>query len=469
MYYDLAVIGAGSAGLSIAAAAAQFGEKVVLFEKGEMGGDCLNTGCVPSKALLAAGKAAQAHRTSAKFGVEEHDPKVNFAKAMAHVESVITAIAPFDSQERFEGLGVTVVRAPVRFNGTSALEAKGKIFGARRFVIATGSRAALPPIPGIETVEVFTNETIFKNRTLPKHLIIIGGGPIGMEMALAHRRLGAEVTVLEAFKPLGKDDPELADVVLASLRAEGITIRGGIKIEHIEKTKSGLRIVVEGKEIIDGSHLLVAAGRMPNIEGLHLETAGIDFTKRGITVDKGLRSVSNRRVYAAGDVAGGLQFTHVAGYHAGLIIRNALFRLPVTNRTDIIPWVTYTDPELAHVGMTEADARAQHGETIRVLRWHFQENDRAMAEAKTQGLVKLVTLKNGRIIGCSIVGPNAGDLIAMWTLAVTQKLKVSAIANMVFPYPTFGEAGKRAAMTYYAGVAAKPLLRKTISFLKNFG
>jgi pyruvate/2-oxoglutarate dehydrogenase complex dihydrolipoamide dehydrogenase (E3) component len=469
MQFDLAIIGAGSAGLSVAAAAAQFGEKVVLFEKAEMGGDCLNTGCVPSKALLAAAKAAQAHRSSAQFGVMPDDPKVDFAKAMAHVESVITTIAPLDSQERFEGLGVTVVRAAVRFTGANTVEANGTTYSARRIVIATGSRAGVPPIAGINDVPFFTNESIFKNRVLPHHLIVIGGGPIGMEMALAHRRLGSEVTVLEAFQPLAKDDPELAKVVLDCLEAEGIKIRGGIKIERIEKCKTGIRIMAADNEIIEGTHLLVAAGRTPNVDGLDLEKANVSFTKRGITVDAGLRSVSNTGVYAAGDVAGGLQFTHVAGYHAGLIIRNALFRLPVKNRTDIIPWVTYTDPELAHVGLTEKDARTQHGETIRVLRWHFHENDRALAEGKSKGLVKLITAKNGRILGCSIVGPNAGDLIAMWTLAITQKLKVSAIAGMVLPYPTLGEAGKRAAITYYAGVTTKPLIRKLIGFLKIFG
>jgi pyruvate/2-oxoglutarate dehydrogenase complex dihydrolipoamide dehydrogenase (E3) component len=467
--HDLAIIGAGSAGLSIAAAAAQFGQKVVLFEKGEMGGDCLNTGCVPSKALLAAAKAAQAQCSSAAFGVAAQAPKVDFAKVMAHVEGVISTIAPHDSQERFEGLGVTVVRAPVRFIGPNTLEAEGMVYTARRIVIATGSRAGVPPIPGIETIPYFTNESIFKNRRLPKQLIIIGGGPIGMEMALAHRRLGADVTMLEAFQPLGKDDPELAAVVLASLQSEGIQIRGGIKIERIEKTKTGLRIIAADNEIIEGSHLLVAAGRVPNIEGLQLEIAGVEYSKRGITVDHGLRSVTNRQVYAAGDVAGGLQFTHVAGYHAGLIIRNALFRLPVKNRTDIIPWVTYTDPELANVGLTEKDARAIHGDNIRVLRWSFNENDRAIAEGKSKGLVKVITAKNGRILGVGIVGPNAGDLIAMWTLAVSQTMKVSAIANMVLPYPTFGEAGKRAAVTYYAGLAAKPLTRKLIGFLKAFG
>jgi pyruvate/2-oxoglutarate dehydrogenase complex dihydrolipoamide dehydrogenase (E3) component len=468
MIYDLAVIGAGSAGLSVAAAAAQFGERVVLFEKGEMGGDCLNTGCVPSKSLLAAAKYAQAHRSSEKFGVAASEPNVNFAAVMAHVHSVIKTIAPLDSQERFEGLGVKVVRAPVRFSGVSTLEAKGETYTARRIVIATGSRAVVPPIPGIQDVPFFTNETIFGNRALPGHLIVIGGGPIGMEMAQAHRRLGAEVTVLEAFKPLAKDDTELTTVVLEALRNEGVVVRGETAIESIAKSPSGIAVTLKGGKIIEGSHLLVAAGRVPNIETLHLDIAGIACTRRGITVDAGLRT-SNHRVYAAGDVAGGLQFTHVAGYHAGLIIRNALFRLPVKNRTDIIPWVTYTDPELAHVGLTEADARKTNGDAVKVLKWSFAENDRAVAEGKTNGLIKIITGRRGVVLGASIVGPNAGDLIAMWTLAVTQRLKISSIASMVLPYPTLGEAGKRAAVTYYAGLAEKPMTRRIIGFLKKFG
>jgi pyruvate/2-oxoglutarate dehydrogenase complex dihydrolipoamide dehydrogenase (E3) component len=469
LMYDLAIIGAGSAGLSIAAAASQFGEKVVLFEKDEMGGDCLNTGCVPSKALLAAAKAAEAHRSSAPFGIAPDQPKIDFANAMAHVEKVISTIAPHDSQERFEALGVKVVRAPARFNSVNTLEAKGKTYVARRIVIATGSRAGVPPIPGLTEVPFFTNETIFKNRELPGHLLVIGAGPIGLEMAQAHRRLGAQVTVLEAFTPLAKDDPELAAVVLDALKAEGIEIAAGIKITRIEGKLGNIVVHREGGEPITGTHLLVAAGRVANVDGLHLEKAGIAYDKRGITVDKSLRSTTNRHVYAAGDVAGGLQFTHVAAYHAGLIIRNALFRLPIKNRTDIIPWVTYTDPELAHVGMTEAEARKMHGDKIRILRWHFKESDRAIAEGKSKGEVKLVTLANGRIIGASIVGANAGELIAMWALAVSQKLKASAIANLVLPYPTLGEAGKRAAITYYAGFAGKPWLRKFIGFLKNFG
>lgn len=468
MKYDIAILGAGSAGLTVAATAAQFGQKVVLFEKHEMGGDCLNTGCVPSKALLAAAKAAQAHRTSAAMGIAAHEPNVDFAKVMAHVEKVIGTIAPHDSQERFEGLGVTVVRGAAKFISPQILEADGNTYTARRIVIATGSRAGVPPIPGLDSVPYFTNETIFKNRTLPSHLIVIGGGPIGMEMAQAHRRLGAQVTVLEAFEPLAKDDPELTDVVLEALRAEGIDIRGRAKIEKIEKTAGNIRVHLAGDERIVGSHLLIAAGRQPNVENLNLEAAGIAYTKRGITVDQYLRS-TNSHVYAAGDVAGGLQFTHVAGYHAGLIIRHALFRLRAKNRSDIIPWVTYTDPELAHVGLTERQALAAQNTRIKVLRWNFAENDRAQAEGKTKGMVKVITTAQGKIIGATLVGAGAGELIAMWTLAVSKSMKISAIAGMVLPYPTLNEASKRAAITYYAGLAQKKITRAVIGFLKIFG
>jgi pyruvate/2-oxoglutarate dehydrogenase complex dihydrolipoamide dehydrogenase (E3) component len=467
--FDLAVIGAGSAGLSVAAAAAQFGEKVVLFERDNMGGDCLNTGCVPSKALLAAAKHAQVHRSSGPYGISPHEPKVSFADVMAHVAGVIETIAPIDSQERFEGLGVTVVRAHARFTSPTTLQADGKSYTARRIVIATGSRAGVPPIPGLAETDFMTNESLFKNRVLPQHLIIIGGGPIGMEMAQAHCRLGSEVTVLEAQQPLGKDDPELASIVLEALRKDGIAIRAGAEIATVAQRAGSIQVSFKNGETITGSHLLVAAGRVPNLEGLDLEAGGVAFDKRGITVDQALRSTTNRKVYAAGDIAGGLQFTHVAGYQAGLIIRNLLFRLPVKNRTDIIPWVTYTEPELAHVGLTEVDARKRHGDAVKVLRWPFKENDRAQAEGKTAGLVKVITGKRGVVLGCSIAGPHAGEQIAMWTLAVSNRIKISAIANTVLAYPTLAEAGKRAAITYYAGLAQKPLTRRLIGMLKVFG
>ena len=468
MTFDIAVIGGGSAGLSVAAAAAQFGQSVVLFEKDAMGGDCLNTGCVPSKAMLAAAKAAESHRKSDGFGIAGHEPGVDFAAVMNHVQRVIASIAPHDSQARFESLGVKVVRAHAKFIGPQTVEAGGDTYEARRIVIATGSRAAVPPIPGLEAVPFFTNETIFRNTVLPSHLIIIGGGPIGLELAQAHRRLGAQVTVLEAQEPLGRDDPELAAVVIEALKHEGVAIKAQARIERIDKAAGGVRVQLAGDERIVGSHLLVAAGRRANVDGLNLEAAGIAFTPKGITVDSLLRS-SNRHVYAAGDVAGGLQFTHVAGYHAGLIIRHILFRQRSRARDDIIPWVTYTDPELAQVGLTEAQARAKLGRRVSVLRQDFAGNDRAQTGREARGFVKVMAGPRGRIVGASIVGPQAGEQIAFWALAISQGLSLSAVAQTVLPYPTLAEAGKRAAVSHYSGLAKNKLVRGVIAFLKLWG
>ena len=463
--YDIAVIGGGSAGLTVAAAAAQFGERVVLFEKGEMGGDCLNTGCVPSKALLAAAKRAQALRSGARFGVTAQELAVDFARVKAHVRDVIAAIEPNDSQERFEALGVKVVRASARFVDRETVEAEGVRYAARRLVIATGSRAGIPPIPGLAEAGYLTNETIFDIDELPRHLIIIGGGPIGMEMAQAHRRLGAEVTVIEAFEPLAKDDPELTAIVLDQLRTERITVLTRTAITSVSRRDETVLVETEDHGTVSGSHLLVAAGRKPNIEALNLEAAGVDSTPKGITVDRGLRT-SNRRVYAIGDVAGGLQFTHVAGYHAGLVIRNALFGLPVKTNA-VIPWVTYTDPELAQVGLTEMQARAEHGKMIGVLRWPFHDNDRAVTEGRTEGLIKVITGPRGRILGASIVGQQAGELILPWVIAMSQDLKISAMAQVVAPYPTRSEASRRVAVSHYAGFVTTPSTRLVIKAVKR--
>ncbi len=468
MIYDIAVIGAGSGGLTVAAAAAQFGQSVILFEKGKMGGDCLNYGCVPSKALIAASKQAHAMRTAGKYGIEAAAPKVDFKKVQAYVRSVIAAIEPNDSVERFEKLGVKVVSSAAKFIDATSVEAAGTVYKARRFVIATGSRAAIPPIPGLADVAYLTNETVFENTVLPKHLVIIGGGPIGMELAQAHRRLGSEVTVLEAFDPLAKDDPELTGIVLDSLRADGIKIVARAAIKKIATSRAGIAVETETNGVITGSHLLVAAGRVANVDGMNLEAAGVACTKRGITVDAGLRS-SQRHIYAVGDVAGGLQFTHVAGYQAGLVIRNALFRLPVKNRTDIIPWVTYTDPELAHVGLAEAAARQEFGGAVKVLRWPFHDNDRAQAEGKTTGLIKAVIGKGGRILGVSIVGAQAGELIQPWVLAMGSGLKIKALAGMVAPYPTLGEINRRVAVSHYSGLASNAYVRGALRLLGKLG
>ena len=464
MIYDLAIIGAGSGGLSVAAAAAQFGQKVILFEKGRMGGDCLNYGCVPSKALIAAAKQAHVFRTSGPYGISAAEPKVDFKKVHAHIKKVIAAIEPNDSAARFENLGVKVVLSAAKFRDAKTLEAGDVIFSAKRFVIATGSRPAVPPIPGLDTVPYFTNETIFENTVLPKHLIIIGGGAIGMELAQAHRRLGSQVAVIEAFAPLAKDDPELTAIVLESLRRDGVNILSQTAIKKISKSKSGIVIETARHGKISGSHLLVATGRAANVEGLNLEAAGVVYTAKGVTVDKGLRS-SQKHIYAIGDVAGGLQFTHVANYHAGLVIRNALFRLPVKDRTDIIPHVTFTDPELAQVGLTEVEARKEYGASMKVVRWPFHNNDRAQAEGKTAGLIKAVIGKRGRILGVGIVGANAGELIQPWILAMAEGLKIRAIAGMVAPYPTLGEINRRVAVNYFSGLASNPWVRRVIRLL----
>jgi pyruvate/2-oxoglutarate dehydrogenase complex dihydrolipoamide dehydrogenase (E3) component len=458
-HFDLAVIGAGSGGLSVAAAAAQFGRKVVLFEKGEMGGDCLNYGCVPSKALLAAAKQAHAMRSGASYGIGPVEPRVDFGAVRAHVQRAIAAIAPHDSQERFEKLGVTVVRAAARFIDDRSLDAAGERYTARRMVIATGSSPALPPVPGLAEVPYLTNETLFRNDTLPAHLLVLGAGPIGLEMAQAHRRLGSAVTVIEARLPLAQDDPELTAVVLERLAAEGVDILANRAAEGVTHGPRGFRIALQGGAEVAGSHLLVAAGRRPNVDGLGLEAAGIDFSARGITVDRGLRT-TNRRVYAVGDVAGG-RFTHEAGYQAGIVIRNALFGLPVKARNSM-PHVTYTDPELAQAGMTEAEARAHHGDRVKLLRWPFSGNDRAQAEGRTDGLVKIVTGPRGRILGAGIVGPGAGELIQPWILALEKGLRIGAMATPVLPYPTRGEAGRRAAVNYFQEFASNPLVRGVI-------
>jgi pyruvate/2-oxoglutarate dehydrogenase complex dihydrolipoamide dehydrogenase (E3) component len=467
---DICVIGGGSGGLSVAAGASQMGARVVLIEKGEMGGDCLNYGCVPSKALLAAGHAAQAVRGAGRFGVRATLDGIDGAAVYAHVEGVIDAIRPLDSQERFEGLGVTVIREHGRFTGPDRVQAGATEIRAKRFVVATGSSAAVPPIPGLDAVPFLTNESVFDREILPDHLIVIGGGPIGVEMAQAHAQLGCKVTLLEMFAIMANDDPDLVDVVRRSLVAGGIDIREGVKIAAVEKTDMGVAVTVEdGGETqrITGSHLLVAAGRRANVAGLDLEKAGIDYTPKGITVDRRLRS-SNKKVFAIGDVAGGLQFTHVAGYHAGVVIKNALFRLPAKADHATVPWVTYTAPELAQVGLTEKKAR-EAGIDFSVLRWPFHENDRAQAERETEGLVKAIVTPKGKILGCGIVGPHAGEHIHLWVLALTKGMKVGDLATIIAPYPTLGEVSKRAAGSFFTPELFSDRTRAIVRFLLKLG
>ncbi|WP_370271828.1 dihydrolipoyl dehydrogenase family protein [Pseudooceanicola nitratireducens] len=450
-HFDLIVIGAGAAGLSVASGAAQMGVRVALIEGRQMGGDCLNYGCVPSKALIAAAGRAQAMREAEVFGIEAVEPVVDFPKVMEHVADVIAQIAPHDSQERFEGLGVTVIRGMARFTGPDALEVEGRRLTARRFVIATGSRPAIPPIPGLEDAGYLTNETIFDLRARPRHLIVLGGGPIGVELAQAFRRLGAQVTLVEAGTILNREDPEAVDLLRQALLREGVDLREGATVQAVGKGPDGPWLDLDGDrngDRISGSHLLVATGRAATVEGLGLEAAGVAHDRKGIAVDARLRT-SNRRIHAIGDVvADAPSFTHVAGYHAGLVIRQAVLGLPAKADHSVIPRVTYGAPELAQIGLTEAEARKAH-DKIQVIRRDLAENDRARADRATEGWMKLI-LHRGRPIGVTIVAAHAGEMLAPWAQAMAAGTRLSKLSGMVLPYPTVAELGKAVTGAYFS-------------------
>ncbi|MFC4217381.1 dihydrolipoyl dehydrogenase family protein [Pseudophaeobacter arcticus] len=464
---DLLVIGAGSGGLSVAAGASQMGASVVLLEGHKMGGDCLNYGCVPSKALLASAKAAYGQTHAAAFGVADHAPVVDYAAAKTHVQKTIETIAPMDSQERFEGFGVRVIREFGAFISPTEVRAGNHVIRARRVVIATGSSPLVPPVPGLANVPYETNETLFDLHERPEHLLIIGGGPIGMEMAQAHIRLGCKVTVIEGAKALGRDDPEAAAIVLEALRAEGVEIAEDALAAEITGAAGAIEVKTKDGRRFAGSHLLMAVGRKSNVQRLNLEAGGITPSRSGIKVDASLRT-SNKRVYAIGDVAGGLQFTHVAGYHAGVIIRSALFGLPSKAQELHIPRATYTDPELAQVGLTEAEARAQYGDRLELARFEFHHNDRALAELKTKGFIKVMVIK-GRPVGATIVGHQAGELISLWSLALANRLKMSQVAAMVAPYPSIGEINKRVAGAYFSPrLFESQLVKRAVQFVQRW-
>jgi len=471
---NLCVIGAGAAGLSLAAGAAALGVPVVLVERGRMGGEHLNYGCVPSKAMLAAAKRAESIRSSEPFGVKSDKPVVDFAAVNDHIHRVIGAVAPNDSKERFTGFGVRVIEGDASFrdNKTVVVTSKQEIkfeISARRFVVATGSRPVTPQVPGLDQVPYFTSENAFEMREQPKHLIVFGGGPAGLEMAQAFRRLGSEVTVLDIANPLGRDDPECTAVVLDALAREGITIRGGVQIERVRRLRQRIEVVLAGnaKETIQGTDLLVAVGRRPDIESLDLQAARIKHEPDRILINKRFRT-SNRRVYAIGDVTGFPASTHSANHQANLLIRHLFFHQPIQMNTDDIPHVTFTDPELAHVGLTDSQARQSHG-AIRVLRWPYRDNARAQTDRKTVGHIKVVTTPKGLILGATIVGAGAGEQIAAWTLAIKHRLNIRAFAEIAVPYPTYMEAGRQAALTFFTPRLATNWLQRFTNLLRRFG
>src|SRR5215472_1938419 len=471
---DICVIGGGAGGLAAAAAAAAMGVPVVLVEKGRMGGQNL-TGAVPTQALLAAAERAHVLHTGAAFGIKTVRSGIDFAAVNAHVRGAIEAVAPLMAPERFSGLGVRVVAGTARFADAATVAVDDLRIKARRFVIATGSSPLVPTIAGLSETPYFVPETAFDLPDCPRHLIVVGAGRTGLTFAQAFRRLGADVTVLEAETPLRHEDHECAAVVLDALDRDGVRLRTGVRILQVRRVLARVQVVIgksaapEGttEETIEGTHLLLATGRKPNVEDLDLDAAGIRHSRDGIVVDKRLRTC-NKRVYAIGDAIGGPRSVHLASHQAGLVVRNALFRSSVTVDNGAAASVTFTDPELARIGLTEQEAHAK-ARAIRILRWPYRENDRAAATGATAGHIKIITDAAGRVLGATIVGAQASETIALWALALGQRLNIAAMAGLTAPYPTYAEVGKRAAITYFMRGLTSARVRRIIGWLRRFG
>ncbi len=440
--YDVVVIGAGAGGLTAAGGPAMFGLKSALIEAGEMGGDCLNTGCVPSKAIIAAAHRAHEAREATRLGVTLSPPQIDFAAVMDHVRSAIETIAPVDSQERFEGMGVAVYRGRGQLIDDCTAEVNGERLSAKRIVIATGSRARIPDIAGLTTVPYLTNETLWKLTSLPRHLAIIGGGAIGMEMAQAFRRLGSQVTLVEAARPMPRDDAEAVDLVMATLRGEGILIRDQTGVSSAALAGSDIVLTLSDGSAVTASHVLVCAGRVPTVEGLGLEAAGVAVGPDGIIVDA-RRRTSNKRIFAVGDCRAGPRFTHMSGNDGSVVTMNIALGFPAKVDLRALPWVSYTDPELAQIGLTEAAAREQFA-AVEVMRQDFSHNDRAIAEGQTAGFLKMVRHK-GKVVGVTIVGRGAGDLLLPWSQVITGKASTFALGGAIVAYPNRSDISKMAA------------------------
>jgi pyruvate/2-oxoglutarate dehydrogenase complex dihydrolipoamide dehydrogenase (E3) component len=449
--YNVVVIGAGTAGLVTAAATAALGGRVALVERGPMGGDCLNTGCVPSKALISSARLLAQIRRAPEWGLQAQEPGFDFGRVLDSMRERRARLAPHDSQERFEALGVEVFRAAGRFVSPREVDAGGVRLRARHFVIATGSRAALPPVPGLAEAAPYTNETVFDEmREKPDRLVVIGGGPIGCELGQAFGRLGVRVTIVElAGRILEKEDEDAADAVRRRLDAEGVRVRTGARVQRVAREGGRVRVEVQAgqgpAETLEAEALLVAAGRVPNVEGLGLDAAGVAHDRSGIRVDSCLRT-SKRHIYAAGDVAGGYQFTHVADAHARTVVRNILVPWPKAKVDQaVLPWCTFTSPEVARVGLSEAEA-ARKGIPYDAWVQPMSEVDRAVLEREEEGFLKVLTAQGGdRILGVTVVGERAGDLVHELAVAMKHGVGLRGIAGTIHAYPTFAEAARKAA------------------------
>ena len=462
--YDLVVIGAGAAGLTAAGIGTNLGVKTLLIERARLGGDCTWTGCVPSKTLLHAAHVAHTMRTAGASGLSTVSPEVDFGKVMRQVRQTRQEIyEDADAPEVFERMGVEVARGDARFEDPHTIVIDGEA-GARRltgrfFIVATGGRASAPPISGLHGVPYLTNENLFELEAQPSRLAILGGGPIGTEMAQAFRRLGSEVVVVEqGERILSHDDPELSNMLLDVLKGEGIEYRFGAEVKEVARWGEGVELRVEGGAGVRASHLLVAAGRSPNVEGLNLEAAGVAYGEKGIEVDEHCRT-SQGHIYAVGDVTGRYQFTHMSEHMAKVAATNALLKLPSKVDTDHVPWVTYTSPELAHVGATEQQLQ-EKGTSYETYRFPYSRLDRAITEHETVGLIKVHARGlDGKIYGASVLGARAGELITSYAIAARNGVTLRNLADTVIPYPTYGLGVRRAADQWYAQKQSPTLIK----------
>ena len=459
--FDVIVIGAGAAGLTAAGGCGLYGLRTALIERGRMGGECLNTGCVPSKALLAAAAAAQAVRDAGRFGISAGPPRVEFAAVRAHVRRAIEAIAPHDSAATMAGYGVETIAGEARFLSPYRLAVAGRVLSAPRIVIATGSRPSLPPIPGLAETPFLTNETLWDLDVLPEHLAIIGAGAVGVEMAQAFRRLGAAVTLIDAGAPLARSDSDAAAIVLAALRREGVDLRANTTITRIEP---GPRLHVDRGAPIAASHILVAAGRTAIIDTLDLDRAGVTVGPDGIVIDDRCRT-NVKHIYAIGDCRAGPLLTHVAGHEGAVVVQNIALGVPAQIERKRLPQAIYTQPELAQLGPTEAEARAG-GRRITTAIAPFAEDDRAIAEGDPAGFVKLV-LARGRTVGVTIVGSGAGDLLLPWSQVLAGKASRFALSGAIVAYPTRSERSKQAAFASLQGLVFSPALKRWARLLAS--
>lgn len=456
--FDAVVIGGGSAGLTASGIAANFGAKTMMIEKDRLGGDCTWTGCVPSKALLKAGKVAQQIRKAGKYGLIDSEPEIDFKRVIEHVHEIRREIyEDADAPENFEAMGIEVVKGEARFTDPHTLEidlpgGEGSTVTSRYFFICTGASAFVPPVKGIESVDYLTNESFFEIEQLPEELVIVGAGPIGCEMAQAMKRLGSKVSVVDmAERIMAKDDPELAEMLLTRLKDEGIHFVLGASIQNVHSDSGLITLELEAggaSRTLGGTDLLMATGRRANVEGLNPDAAGVSWSPKGIQVNAKCRT-NVSHIYACGDVTGDYQLTHMSEHTAKVAVTNALLKYPMKTDAAHLPWCTYTDPELGHVGATEEQLK-ESGKSYEVYRFPYSKIDRAIAESEGEGLIKIFAKKwSGKILGATAVGTNAGEIISEYALAMRNGISLRSMADTIHPYPTYGLGARRAADQWY--------------------